>query len=352
MAQPIPVANLYYLFLYAWNRLPEGRIVGVSGTESPDLPSLLCKVLIQGFHHLRRRGIDRQYIAYDEDLSRPRGRMRISDTLTRGLLAYVKVACTVDDLSRDVLHNQILKSTFVKLARMIGLEHDQKCEIQLIIDQLYDVRSIKISSRDFGLIQLHGNNAFYGFLLRVCALIHEALMPEPGSGGFRFRDIVMDPQTMGLVFQDFIRNFYRLEQRDFDVKGEKYPWPYDATHGQGHELMPTMNTDTSLLRDDKVIIVECKWTGTTLLRGRLSSDHLYQLSAYMRHHKRSYTSQKSVEGLLLYPLVDRPVDVAVCVNGQTLRARTVDLASDWRTVRQQLLEAIGNHGVQEPLLLV
>jgi hypothetical protein len=49
-------------------------------------------------------------------------------------------------------------------------------------------------------VQLHGSNASYAFLLRVRAVAYEALLPEPGTGCFRFREVLADPQAMGLIF--------------------------------------------------------------------------------------------------------------------------------------------------------
>jgi 5-methylcytosine-specific restriction enzyme subunit McrC len=342
MGRVIPVQNIYYLLLYAWNGLPEGKIIDVSGVVSPDLPNLFAKVLIEGVHQLQRRGLDRQYVQNDEDLMRPRGRMLLGDTIRRGLLSRVQVACSIDDLSHDVLHNQIIKSTLEKLARTHEIDSGQKDAIVGIVRSLDDIRSIAVTVSDFGRIQLHGNNAFYGLLLRVCALVHEALMPEPGSGRFLFRDVLSDPQTMGLIFQDFIRNFFVLEQTEFAVKGESFRWPVDEHYGYGHGFMPVMYTDTSLLSKShaKAIIIECKWTPITLQRGKLRSEHLYQLNSYMRCHSRACKSLAAVEGLLLYPLVDEPVDVAVRINGQRMRVRTIDLTTDWPNIRHQLLDLL------------
>ena len=340
MARAIPIRNIYYLLLYAWNRLPEGRTIDVSGVASPDLPNLLAKVLIEGVRHLQRRGLDRQYVQNDQDLVRPRGRMLLGDTLRRGLLSRVQVACSTDDLSHDVLYNRIIKSTLEKLAKTNEIDSTQKDAIIAITRALDDIRSFGVTFRDFRRVQLHGNNAFYGFLLRICALVHEALLPEPGNGRFRFRDVLSDPQTMGLIFQDFVRNFFALEQKAFSVKGESLRWPVDEHYGHGHALMPAMNTDTSLLRKNKAIIIECKWTGATLQRGRLRSDHLYQLNAYMRCHSRAFGSPASVEGVLLYPLADELVDVTVRVNGQRMRVRTIDLTTEWPSIRHQLLDLL------------
>jgi hypothetical protein len=57
------------------------------------------------------------------------------------------------------------------------------------------------------------------------------------------------------------------------------------------------------------------------------------------------SDRKTVEGLLLYPLVDEPVDVIVLVDGQWIRARTIDLSVDWEAIHDQLLCLLDPVGV-------
>jgi 5-methylcytosine-specific restriction enzyme subunit McrC len=33
----IPIENIYYLFCYAWDRFPEGKVIGVGKTDSPKI---------------------------------------------------------------------------------------------------------------------------------------------------------------------------------------------------------------------------------------------------------------------------------------------------------------------------
>ena len=344
MARAVPVQNLYYLLLYAWNRLPEGRSVDVAGIPSPELPNLIAKVLLDGVCNLLRRGLDCSYVEVDEDLTRPRGRIRLSDTLARQLLGRAQIACTTDNLSPNVLHNQIIKTTLERLMKTDGIDSQFREGIAGVLNGLSDIRSISLTARDFGRVQLHGNNASYGFLLRVCALAYEALLPEPGTGRFHFRDILADPREMGLIFQDFVRNFFRLEQHQFVVKGERILWGVDNSVGLGHQLLPAMYMDTSLIDGARTIIVECKWTPTTFQVGRgvktLRSEHLYQLHAYMSQHPRRHLSEGMVEGLLLYPLMDEPVDVTLNLKRQWIRVRTLDFATNWPDIRAQLLELL------------
>lgn len=44
-----------------------------------------------------------------------------------------------------------------------------------------------------------------------------------------------------------------------------------------------------------------------------------------------------MEGLLLYPLVDAPIE---SLKGQWIRVRTINLATSWSDIRAQLLELL------------
>ena len=81
MSPPIPIQNLYYLFLYAWNRLEEGEAVEVGGTESPELADLFAKVLTGGVKHLVRRGLYRGYVPMQKETGVLRGRINIPGSM-------------------------------------------------------------------------------------------------------------------------------------------------------------------------------------------------------------------------------------------------------------------------------
>jgi 5-methylcytosine-specific restriction enzyme subunit McrC len=73
----IPIRNLYYLFLYAWARFPGGAVGKVGIDDSPDLPNLFARLLSAGTRRLFRRGIDRGYKTFTDELVGPRGRLRL-----------------------------------------------------------------------------------------------------------------------------------------------------------------------------------------------------------------------------------------------------------------------------------
>src|SRR5919107_686026 len=118
----IPIQNIYYLLCYAWNKLEEGEVVGVSAINSTRLVDLFAKVLAGGTHHLIRRGFDRGYLAFAEETPRIRGKIDFSSSLKRNLLARGQARCEYEELDHNVLHNQILKTTLERLSLAEGLD--------------------------------------------------------------------------------------------------------------------------------------------------------------------------------------------------------------------------------------
>lgn len=121
----IPIQNIYYLLCYAWDELAERDIVDVKNISiSTNLVDLFAKVLISGITHLLKRGVDRNYIPYDEDMQTIKGKINFPSTLSRNLLKRARAHCHFDELNHDVVHNQLLKKTIYNL---------------IVIDELDDV---------------------------------------------------------------------------------------------------------------------------------------------------------------------------------------------------------------------
>ncbi|SVC05274.1 uncharacterized protein METZ01_LOCUS258128, partial [marine metagenome] len=58
---------------------------------------------------LIRRGLDREYVEINEESRSIRGKIDFNTTIKKNLLQNAKIACAYDDLSHNVLHNQIIK---------------------------------------------------------------------------------------------------------------------------------------------------------------------------------------------------------------------------------------------------
>src|SRR5689334_7007037 len=135
----IPVRNLYYLFCYAWERFPEGGSTEVGIDDCPDLPNLFARVMVNGVRRLLRRGLDRGYVGFEDELRSPRGRLLIDRTIEELALQRGSVCCQIDELRHDVLHNQIIKSTATALSNHLEIEPALAHELRLICGKMAGV---------------------------------------------------------------------------------------------------------------------------------------------------------------------------------------------------------------------
>lgn len=342
----IPIQNIYYLFCYAWNRFEEGRSVEVDATDSPDLLNLFAKVIINGTRRLLRRGLDRGYVPVSEDTTCLRGRVLFGETVKRMLCQQAKAHCAFDELQHDVLHNQILRATIDRLREAEGLDQDLNHELGKLLKAFEHVFPITVMKSSFRRLQLHRNNGYYDLLMKVSELVHDALLPEEGSGRFRFGDVVRDERKMALVFEEFVRNFYRLEQQEYHVGRDRIAWdlstePLLAT---AESLLPTMETDVTLRSGKRTVVIEAKYYRETLT-GRyggetLHSHNLYQLFAYLKNIEARGGADTQAEGILLYPDVDRALDLRYRIQGHQLSVRTLDLAAPWPEIHRGLINLV------------
>ncbi len=342
MPSPIPIQNLYYLFLYAWNRFPEGQSAAVDATDSPEMADLFAKVLINGTRKLLRKGLDRDYIPLSEDTSTLRGRIVFSETIKRNLIRRGQAHCSFDELQHNVLHNQILKTTLWRLASSENLDSQHRHDLRVLCRQLEDVDIIPLRKGDFRRLQLNRNNAFYDFLMKLCELVHDCLLPEEGGKRFRFTDILEDEQRMSVVFEDFVRNFFKMEQQEFRIAGRVLDWDLEECEGSDLSYLPRMETDIWLRSPTRTIVIDTKFYKKTFATNRygqqkIHTANLYQLFSYLKNMEGRPPPDDTAEGILLYPLTSESVDLSYRIQGHKVSVCTLDLSKPWREIHLDLL---------------
>jgi 5-methylcytosine-specific restriction enzyme subunit McrC len=107
----IPIANLYRLFAYACGLMPRMGFVDVGREEPSDTLDLLARIVAEEARAITRRGLARDYVDLEEDLTAPRGRIDMQLTVARQTTRRGRLACAFDELSVDRPFNQILKAT-------------------------------------------------------------------------------------------------------------------------------------------------------------------------------------------------------------------------------------------------
>lgn len=341
----IPIKNIYYLLSYAWNKLDESDRLMVSADEITDLPDLFAKILINASRLLLKRGIDRHYIEYTGEIAGIKGKLEISETIKRNVLASQKTICVYDDLSADILINRILISTLYLLTKMSELDRQLKRELAALLKMLPSIQLITLTPAVFKQVRFNRNNRFYGFIMDVCLIIYENSLPTETKGEYVFSDFTRDEHKMSQLFEAFVRNFYRRRQSEYKiVKKETIYWQLDSENDESLQFVPEMETDITLENAIRKIIIDTKFYRKmmTINYGseKIISSNLYQLFSYLLNQEKDDQKTLTATGILLYPMIKKEYNLHYTYKAHSVHIRTIDLSADWFNIEEQLLRII------------
>jgi 5-methylcytosine-specific restriction enzyme subunit McrC len=351
-ASKIRIKNIFYILLYAWEKVEEKNFVDTEGEGLTNLRDLFAKVLTSGIMHLKRRGIDRGYVPHLELLSCIRGKIDFNNTLKSMSHIQGKIYCNYDEFSYNILHNQILKTTLQNLLNCensdtgIKLDIGNRKDLYESYKLFRDVETIPLTKRTFGRVQLHSNNYFYDFLIKVCELIYDSFIPEKGSGRYRFHNFLENEEGMNEIFERFVRNFYKIEQTEFEVDTPKIEWNIKEKNANSKQYVPKMQTDIVLTSANRKIVIDTKFYSKTLQeqhnKKTIHSGNLYQMFAYLKNLEACGGElNKRCEGILLYPTIDeKEYDLKYDLQGHDFSVKTVNLNSDWSEINRRLLDIL------------
>lgn len=340
MSDRIPIKNIYYMLCYAWDRLKERDIIDTDKIDGNGLLDLFARVMISGTEYLIKRGFDRKYINRNETIPSIKGKIDFTSSMKRVTWMEGKMTCDYGELSHNVLHNQIIKTTIELLIKNKGLDETLKDDLVRISRYFRDINSVIINKKTFHKIQINKNNQYYEFVLKVCEIIYDNILVDEQTGQTKFRDFLRDERQMAYLYENFVRNFYRRELDDFKIARENIGWDVvgDATY------LPQMQTDISLTSENRKIIIDTKYYAevftSNLGTAKFRSNNLYQIFAYLKNGEAKGGLNLQAEGILLYPMVDEEVDADFLIQGHKVKIRTVNLNQDWELIHNRLLEIV------------
>ncbi len=352
MEAQIPIQNLYYLLCYAWG-LPEQRDwVKVDADSCPAVLDLLSRLLTKGADILLKRGIAKEYRTHEEEIAGIKGKLELAKTIKANRHREGKTICTLDDLTGDILLNQIVYTTMYRLLGNKDLDKNVKKDLLRTFRRFPKVTVIDINRGTFKDVRLNRNNRFYRLIISVCEMLHANMLPDKHhSGEYRFIDFTRDETIMSGIFESFLRNFYHQECREEYpiVKKSKIDFQLKALNTKDNELLPEMETDVTLdnPREGKRIILDAKYYSEMFVsrfgaNRKLRRDHISQITSYVVHQVDSavpYTFY--TKGIMVYPKTNVDVEHADFeMDGHSYRFCTVDLGQDWRQIDQRLRQII------------
>lgn len=352
MEAQIPIQNLYYLLCYAWG-LPEQREwVKVDADTCPAVVDLLSRLLAKGADVLLRRGIAKEYRTHEEEISGIKGKLELANTLKQGRYHEGKTICSIDELTGDILLNQIVYTSLFRLLGCKELDNTVRKDLRRTFLRFPRVKIISLSNTTFADVRLNRNNRFYRLILSVCEMLYAQMLPEKERPGeYRFLDFTRDESVMNSIFESFMRNFYLQEcRKEYPiVRRTKIYFQMDALNIEDEDLLPEMETDVTLDNPEecKRIILDAKYYNEMFVSRfgaskKLRRDHVSQIISYVENQE-DYSIPYSfhTKGIMVYPKTNVHVENADFErNGHAYRFCTVDLGQDWRHIDNRLKQII------------
>lgn len=257
-----------------------------------------------------------------------------------------KLCCEYDDLSFDILHNQIIKATVKKVIKVRQLDSDIRAELIEIYKRMTQISDLSLNQNHFKKVHLHRNNLFYHFILNIAFMIHENIVLDEKTGKYEFVDFIREERKMAVVFEHFVRNFYReqLKQSGYDVKPEIIKWNISEADPFSLDYLPVMKTDISITSSSRKIIIDTKYYKECLQehydKKSIISANLYQLLAYLENADSQSGLTRKCEGMLIYPTVKQELDLNFIIEEHKISIKTINLNQTWRKISDDLLSFV------------
>ncbi len=225
MKTQIPIANIYYLLSYAWDCVAyeDDKFLSTDTYTCPE--DFWCKVIDFVIQRLRARGLRKQYLSTAESIPGIKGKLLLNESLKTGDIFKGKAFCEFDEYTTDHKINQIIKGTLLSLRRSTQISNENIKILKNNLAFFTNVTPVCLNQKIFQNIPLNAHNKHYSLILNLCSLIFNnlSLSERPES---LMRDFLSDEVQMHLIFEKFVRNFYRTERKapGLEIGSKKYKW--------------------------------------------------------------------------------------------------------------------------------
>jgi len=339
MANQPRVGNIYHMLSYAFRALREGCFKDVATEEFATIHELFAEIISRGVAAQVRRGLYREYLQREEVVAGIRGRICITETVSRLTFVNGRLVCAFDEFAADTPHNQIIKAVLLLLLRSEAVSIPRKRVLRRLLPYFGEVADVAPGAIRWGALRYDRNSAAYRTLLGICRLVIDGLLLTDEAGAHRLQTWLND-ESMAALYERFVRSYYQQHHPEFKPRAQYIPW--DTEQIDANSLLPTMKTDVTMQWRSRTLILDTKWYSHTMQRHYLStlqkyrSDNLYQIYTYVKNRDRGSTG--NVAGMLLYAQTDEldTPDQDIVIGGNQLSLRTLDLTRDWREIVAKL----------------
>ena len=344
----IPVRNVWLLFLYASGLAQFRGRFNAEIEASPDLKSLLARLLCYVTERRLRRNLSFGYRARQDVLRRVRGRIDILKTVADDLFRKGEVACRFAEFTINTPRNRLIRAAHSKMASFQideGLAH--RCRMLAHALGRIGVGSDFPSRAEIASDQIARHEVDDRLLVSLAHAVFDLILPTEEPGGRSLLATRREEMNLPRLFEKAIGNLFAAELPRDDgwriINSKQHEWPVSSSSPGIDTYLPSMQTDIIIenLQAQRRVVIDTKFTEiltrSRFGRLRFKTNHLYQLYAYLRSQERpSDPMSLRADGILLYPSAGLRVDETALIQGHRVRFVTVDLDRPSSEVVEQL----------------
>jgi 5-methylcytosine-specific restriction enzyme subunit McrC len=261
----------------------------VSAVEESDLWSALAESLAQLANRALSRGVLQGYLNVDESLRTVKGRIRISDQISRRPGMMVPLEVSYDEFTEDIAENRILRAALERMSQVPGVRPEVLSRLRQLKGKLAAVTRLQAGA-PLPAWRASRMNTRYHAALRLAELILRNASAEAGDGRQQSASFVVD---MSSVFEDFVGVALREAMTAFPGEMRlRYNALLNEAVNDSDRIIVQPGA-VHLLGGRPVMVYDAKYQAASDVGASLSGDH-YRMLAYC-------TSLRVPTAWLIYP---------------------------------------------------
>lgn len=300
----------------------------------------LARKFFEGAQKLFERGLVRDYVEFTEETGVISGKMMMNESIPFIMERKPLVVCEKDEYSSNILLNQIMKTTLKDLFQNPHIDEKTRNESYSLWEQIPDVDCITLSKLTFVQMRFYRYDIHYKQMIHLARLLYELKLLSHRQGDWSLFTVHMDEGALNRLFETFLLNFYRHEQKDYRVKSERLQWKLSGNAA----FLPSMLTDVSLThrKKQKKIIIDAKFYKNMFQvnydKISFHSGNMYQMFTYLNHQPNEL---EQLRGILIYPFNGQEInEVYQWDDRMKMEVLTVNLGEKWHEIYQELMDVV------------
>lgn len=264
------------LFLLSYAKDPGFRPENVESKPTNELWAALGETLARLGERATSRGVLQGYVSRDEALRTVRGRIRMSDQLTRRPGFSFPIEVTHDEYTTDIPENRILRAAVRRMLAVPLLEAGVRQRLLHLDRKLADASALVRGDR-LPRWAPSRINAGYVSALRIAEVILQNLVAETAVGRMRVASFVVN---MSKVFEDFVTVAITEAMRAYPGRTKaQYKTYMDEARLDGTPRIVLKPDIVHFIDKKSMLIFDAKYKAASANGRYPNADH-YQMLAY------------------------------------------------------------------------